>query len=146
MGSRLTLCMLITQSALSHICELDGSLGAGIHEPVAALGMKLGGRDNLGKFLHVCRLDIHNVEALVLDVQVPQVYAQIITTDERLSVTVDRNAVDVVGMSIGVRPARHCSNYCVVVREPRQLEIARIAEMLRQGAGRTPATSCIRRC
>lgn len=60
--------MLIAESALSHIGELDRALGAGVHEPVTAGGMELGGGDDLGQLLHVCRLNIDNVEALVLDI------------------------------------------------------------------------------
>ncbi len=66
--------MLITQSTLSHIGELDCAFGACVHEPVTALRMKLGGGDDLGQFFHVGGLDIYNVEALVLDVKIPQIY------------------------------------------------------------------------
>ena len=65
--------MLITQRALSHVCQLDGPFGACIHEPVAAHRVELGGGDNLSQLFHVGGLDINNVEALVLDVEVPQV-------------------------------------------------------------------------
>ena len=68
-----TLGVLVTKGPLAHIGKLDGTLGARVHEPVAAHGMKLGSGDHFGQFFHVCRLDIHNVEALVLDVEVPQV-------------------------------------------------------------------------
>lgn len=43
---RLTFGMLITQSAFSHIRELDGTFGARIHEPVAALWVKFRCCDN----------------------------------------------------------------------------------------------------
>ena len=40
--------------------------------------MELSGRDDLGQLFHVSRLDVDDVEALVLNVQVPEVYTQII--------------------------------------------------------------------
>jgi hypothetical protein len=44
--------------------------------------------DDLCELLHVRRLDVDDVEALILDVQVPQVYPKIIAGDERLAVAV----------------------------------------------------------
>ena len=67
--------MLIAESTLSHVRKLNGSLGTGIHEPVAHDGMKLGRGDDFGQLLHVRRLDVDNIKALVLDVQVPQIDA-----------------------------------------------------------------------
>lgn len=98
--------VLVTQGPLSHIGKLDGSLGTGIHEPIAAGRMELGGRDHFRQLLHVRRLDIDDVETLVLDIKVPQVHAQVVATYECFSVAVDRDAVDVIGMGIGVRPPR----------------------------------------
>jgi hypothetical protein len=51
--------------------------------------MKLGSCDDLGQLLHVCRLDVNNVEALILNVEVPQVNPEIITADEGLAITID---------------------------------------------------------
>jgi len=95
-----TFCVLITQGALAHIGKLDRSLGTRIHEPVAALRMKFRRGDHLGQLFHVCRLDIDYVEALVLDVKVPEIDAKIVAADEGLPVTVDRYAVDVVCVGI----------------------------------------------
>lgn len=63
--------MLVAQGALSHVSQLDCALRAGIHEPVAAQGVKFCSCDDLSKFLHVSRLDIDNIKALVLDVEIP---------------------------------------------------------------------------
>ncbi len=63
--------MLITQGALPHICELDGSLGTRIHEPVATQGVKFGRRDHLGQLLHVGGFDINDIETLILNIQIP---------------------------------------------------------------------------
>ncbi len=38
----------------------------------------------LGEVLHVGRLDVHDGEALVRDVQVPQVHPEVVRADERL--------------------------------------------------------------
>lgn len=107
--------MLVTQSTLAHIGKLDGTLGAGIHEPVAALRMKLGGGDNFGQFFHIGGFDVDDVETLVLDVQIPKVDTEVVTTDECLAIAVDRDAVDVIGMSIGVCPTGNSSNDCVMM-------------------------------
>jgi hypothetical protein len=80
--------MLITQSALSHVCKLDCAFRACVHEPIAALWMELSSRDHLCQLLHICWFDVNNVEALVLDIQVPQVYPQIIAANEGFAVTV----------------------------------------------------------
>lgn len=66
-----TLGVFVTQRPLSHIRKLDCALGAGIHEPVTADGVELGRSDDFCEFLHIRGLDIHDVEALVLDVEVP---------------------------------------------------------------------------
>lgn len=65
--------MLITQSTLAHVGKLNCALGAGVHEPVAAERVEFGGGDDLCEFLHVCGLDVDNVETLVLNVEVPKV-------------------------------------------------------------------------
>ena len=70
----LTFCVLVTKGTFSHIRQFDGALRACIHKPVAALRVELSSCDDLGQFLHISWLDIDNVEALVLDVQVPQIY------------------------------------------------------------------------
>lgn len=56
-----TLRVLVAQSRFSHVRELDGSLGARIHEEVAVDGVELGGRDDFGELLHVDGLDVDNV-------------------------------------------------------------------------------------
>lgn len=107
--------MLITKGAFSHVGKLDGAFGACIHEPVAALRVKLCSRDNLGQLLHVSWLDVNNIEALILDVQVPEVYSQIVTADKGLPITVHRDAVDVVGVSISIGSTRDCGHHCIVM-------------------------------
>ncbi len=120
--------MLITQCALAHVGQLDGALRASVHEPVAADGMKLGSGNDLGQFLHVGWFDVDNVEALILDVEIPQVDAEIITADEGLAVTVDGDAVDVVGVSICIGSSRDGGYDSVVVSHSRQLQLRRALE------------------
>ena len=120
--------MLIAQCALPHVGQLDCAFRARVHEPVTAAGVELCRRDNLRELLHVRRLDVDDVEALVLDVQVPQVYAEIVAADEGLAVAVYRDAVDVVGVRVGVGSTRYGSHDGIVVRKARELELARVAE------------------
>jgi len=53
--------VVITESPLSHIAELDGALAAAVHEKVALNRVKLRGSDHFLKFLHVRGLDVNNV-------------------------------------------------------------------------------------
>lgn len=133
--------MFIAQRALPHIRKLDGALAARIHEPVAAHGVELGGCDDLCQLLHVCRLDIHNVEALVLYIQVPQVYPQVVTANERLPVAVHRDAVDVVGVGVGIGSPGYSSNNSVVMGQSGQLQLGSIAELGSGGRSRRSSTS-----
>lgn len=126
--SELTLRMLVTQGALSHISQLDCAFRACIHEPITALRVKFGRSDDFRKLLHVGWLDVDDVEALVLNVQVPQVYSEVVTANKCLTVTIDRNAVDVIGMGIRIGPARYSSNDGVVVRHSGELQLRGIFE------------------
>lgn len=73
--------------------------------------MELGRRDDLRQFLHVGRLDVDDVEALVGDFQMPQVNPQIVRGQIRLLVRVDRYRVDVVGVSVGKDPTGRCLHH-----------------------------------
>lgn len=61
-------------------------------------------------------------EALVADVQVPEVDAQVIRRDVGLPIRVDRDRVDMVGMGVGVYFAGNGGNNSVVMCELRQLQ------------------------
>lgn len=121
--------MLIAKRTLTHIGELDSAFGASVHEPVAALGVKLGSGDDFGQLLHVRGLDVHDVETLILYVQVPQVDAQIVTADEGLAIAVYRYAVDVVGVSVGISSTGHGSNDSIVMCEAWELKISGVLEL-----------------
>lgn len=114
--------MLIAKCAFAHISKLDGTLRACIHEPIATLWVELGSSNDLCQFLHVGRLDINNVEALILDVEVPQIYSQIVTADEGFPITVDRDAIDMVGMGVCVGSTRHSGNNSIVMCHARKLK------------------------
>lgn len=115
----LTLGVLVAKGALAHVGEFDSTLGARVHEPVTARGVKLGSGDDLGQLFHVRGLNVHDVEALVLDIQVPQVNTKVVAADECLSVAVNGYAVDVVGVGVGIGLPRHSCDYGVVVGEAR---------------------------
>lgn len=137
---QLTLGMLIAKSALAHIRQLDSSLGAGVHEPVTADGVELGCCNDLGKFLHVGRLDIHNVEALVLDVEVPQIDPEIVTADEGLAITVHGDAIDMVRVGVRIRSPWDGGNDGVVVCQARHLESSSILESSPRRPGKATTT------
>ena len=86
------------------------------------------GRAHLLQLLHVLGLDVDNVKALVVDAQVPEVDAQIIAADVGLPIAVDGNAVDVVGVGVGIRPPRYCSDHSIMMCEAGQLQIGGIPE------------------
>jgi hypothetical protein len=79
--------------------------------------VELCGRDNLRKLFHVSWLNINDIETLILDIEMPEVYSKVVTADERLSVTIHGYAVDMVSMGIGVRSARYCSNDSIMMCE-----------------------------
>lgn len=56
-------------------------------------------------------------KALVADIEVPQVDAQVVGGDVRLGIRVDRNRVDVVGVSVGIDLSGHSGHNRVVVCE-----------------------------
>ena len=113
--AELTLSMLVAQGALAHIRELDGTLGASIHKPVATQRVEFRGSYDFRQLFHVSRFDVHYVETLVLNVQVPKVDPQIVAADKGLAIAVDGDAVDMIGVSVCVRSARHSGNDSVVM-------------------------------
>lgn len=129
-GNELTLCVSVAQGAFPHIGHLYRSLRAGIHEDVATQGVEFGRSDYFSKFFHVCRLDVDNVKTLILNVQIPEVYPQIIAADEGLPIAIDRDAVDMVGVCVCIRLSRHSSNDGIMVSQPGELEVGGTAEML----------------
>lgn len=137
---QLTFGVGIAEGTLTHVGQLDGALAAGIHEPVATLRMEFCRCNDLGQFFHVGGFDVHNVEALVLNVQVPQVYSQVIRRDKGLSIAVHRNAVDVVGMGVGIRSTRDSSHDSIVMCHSRQLQVGGALE-LEMVSHRCPATT-----
>jgi hypothetical protein len=116
--------MAVTQSRVPHIREFDIALRAGVHEDVALCRMKFGSCDNLSKFFHVSRLDIHDIcvskrpnhkkrerieyhreqltETLITDVQIPEVDPEVVCGDVRLLVGINGDGVDVISVCIGV--------------------------------------------
>lgn len=114
--------MLITQCPLAHVGKLDGTLRASVHELITADGVEFGRGDDLGKLLHIRGLDIHNVEALVLDVEVPQVNSQIVTADKCLAITVHRDAIYVIRMGVCVCSPWDSSDHGIMVCQSREFQ------------------------
>lgn len=133
--------MLVTQSSLAHVCKLNSTLGAGIHEPITALRVKFSCGDDFSQFLHIGWFDIDDVEALVLNVEIPKVDSEVITANECLTIAVDRDAVDMIGMGIGVGATRYRCYDCIVVRHARQFELLCIFELRWDGCPST-ARAC----
>ena len=79
--------------------------------------MELCSSDDLRKLFHIGRLNINDIETLVLNVEMPEVYSKVVTADECLSVTIHGYAVDVVSMGIGVCSAGYRSDDSVMMRE-----------------------------
>ena len=63
--------MRITQRTFTHVGELDCAFRTSIHEPIAALRMEFGRRNHFCQFFHIRWLDVHDIEALILNVEVP---------------------------------------------------------------------------
>jgi len=61
-------------------------------------------------------------EALVADVQIPEVDSQIISRDVRFLVRVDRDGVNVVGMSVRVDLSRDGGDNVILLRHSRKTE------------------------
>ncbi len=91
--------------------------------------MELGRRNHLRQLLHVGRFDVNNIEALVLNLQIPQVDPEIIRADERLSIAVDRDAVDMVGVCVGIGLAWNGGDDGVVMSKSRHLQRRRRGEV-----------------
>lgn len=109
--------------------------------------MKFSCRDHLCQLFHICWLDVDDIEALVLDVQIPQVDTEIITTDECLPIAIDRYAIDVVRMGIGIGLSRNSCYNCIVVCEPWKFQIGSIAEVCvwvpnRSASASNPTAGC----
>lgn len=113
--------MFVAKSTLSHVSKFNGSLRAGIHEPVTASRMELCRSDHFCQLLHICRLYINNVEALVLDVEVPHVDAEVIAADKSLSIAINRYAVNMICVGIGIYTARYGGHNGVMVGHSRKL-------------------------
>lgn len=120
--------MCVAERTLPHVCHFDCTFRACVHKDVATLWMELGRGDNFRELFHVCRLDINNIEALILYVEVPEVYAEVVAADEGLAVTVGRNAVDVVRMSICVYLSRYGGDNGIMMGHTGKLELGDVAE------------------
>lgn len=67
----LTLGMLVTERILSHVRQLYRAFRARVHKPIAALWVEFSCGDHLCQLLHVRGFDVDNIEALILNVEIP---------------------------------------------------------------------------
>ena len=82
--------MSIAKRWVTHVCKLDVTFWARVHEKVALRGMEFRRSDDLCQLLHIDRFDIHNVypevslsmiidrswlltETLVADIEIPKI-------------------------------------------------------------------------
>lgn len=127
--------MLIAKCSFPHIGKLDSALRASVHEPVTADWMKLGRCDYLREFFHVGRFDIHNVEALVLNVEIPQVDSEVITANESFAIAVHGDTIYMVCVGVGVRSPWNSSHNGVMVCQAGKFESRRIFESAERWSG-----------
>lgn len=113
--------MLVTQRTLPHVCQLDGAFRAGVHEPVATDGVEFGSSDNFCQLFHIRRLNVNNIEALVLNIQIPEVDPEVIAADEGLAITIHGNAVDVICVGIRVGFAGNGGHHGIMMRQSWEL-------------------------
>lgn len=79
--------------------------------------MEFSSCNDFSQFFHVGWLDIDNVETLVLNVEIPEIYSQVITADESLPITIHGDAVDMVRVCVGICSAGYGGNDSVMVGE-----------------------------
>lgn len=144
-NKRPTFRVLVTKSPLSHVGHLDSSLWTGIHEEIAAGGVKFWRRYDLRQLLHIRRFDVHDVETLILNVKIPQVDSEIVTADKRLSIAIYRYAVDMISVRICVCPSRHGRNNRVMMRHSREFQGRCILERNVRGTSGTTTQHASRR-
>lgn len=74
------------------------------------MGMELGGGDHFGQGLYIAGLDIHNVEAGLSSIHIPNVHPQVIGGEEDFPIGIDRDGMDMVGVSIGEDSLGGCTD------------------------------------
>lgn len=134
---RPTFGVLVAQSLLPHVRKFYGTLAGRVHEPIATLRVKFSRCNDFCELFHVSRLDIDDIETLVLDVKVPQIYSQVIRADECLSITVDRDAVDVIGVCVGICSPWYRCNDSIMMCQSRKLQVGHTAEVVVRISDRT---------
>lgn len=93
--------MSVAQGRRTHVAQPNRALAAAVYEQIALDGMELGRRYDLRQLLHVRWLDVDDVEALIGDLQVPEIYSEIVGGEIRFLVRVHRNRVYVISVCVG---------------------------------------------
>ena len=97
------LAVRVAHGVLAQICQTNRPLTRRVRQIVAIFRMKFGARDDFAQVFHVGRLYVHNVETLLIALEMPHVDSQIIRTDEGFPVAVHAQRVDVIRVRVGVR-------------------------------------------
>ena len=75
----ITFSVSVTQSGHPHVAEPYEALAGTVHKMVAVCWMEFGSRDDFSQLFHVGRLDVHYVETLIRDIEMPEIDAQIVS-------------------------------------------------------------------
>lgn len=133
--------MLIAQRPLAHICKFNRSLRAGVHKPIAAGGVEFGGGDDFRELFHIRGFYIDNVEALVLNVEIPQINPKVVTADERLPIAIHGDAVYVVCVGVGIRLSGYSGHDGIMMCHSGKLQHRGILERRARGPRGTSSTN-----
>lgn len=74
-------------------------------------------------------LDVNDLEALVVNIQIPEIDSKIITTDEKLSIAIDGDTVEIIRVSVDITLPGSCCRHNFVVYETRDFELCSCLEM-----------------
>lgn len=96
--------------------------------------MEFSSSNDLGQLFHVDWLNVDDVKALIANIKIPQVDSEIVCADVCLSIRVDADAVDVIGVSVGINLSRHSSDNGIVMSQRGQSQVATTSnQRLRRG-------------
>jgi hypothetical protein len=73
--------------------------------------------DDFSKLFHIDWLDVDYVEALITDVEIPKINSKIVCADVCLSIGIDTDAVDMIGVCVCIDLSRYCSHNGIVMSQ-----------------------------
>lgn len=95
--------------------------------------MELRRGDDLGQLFHIDWLNVDNVEALIADVEIPEIYPKVVRADVCLPIGIDADAVNMVCMRIGVDLSRDSGDNGIVMCQCWQSKIPPAADQWLRG-------------